>query len=121
MNRIDTIGGVLWIGNTNWLRHKAGDPLFPPVFLVVEDYAFVFLAVGLLQERYLIAQTELNVLCDMEVGLGICLKIEVVPYAALKSESDIVECLIRTGSVVLVEQRALSVAVQRMVIVIIVS
>ena len=46
----------------------------------MEDGAFAFFAVLLLQERDLVADAELYVFCDMQVSLGACLKIDVVPH-----------------------------------------
>ena len=95
--------------------------VFPPVPAVVEDGAFAFFAVLLLQERDLVADAELDVFCDMQVSLGACLEIDVVPHTALHSEADVMERFIAACSIVLVEERTLAIAIYRMVAIVIMT
>ena len=93
----------------------------PPAFAVVEDPALARLTLRLLKERYLVTDSELHIFCDMEMGLRTCLKIHIVPYAAFQTEADIMEGLIGTCSVILVKERAFAIAIERMVVIIIVT
>lgn len=87
----------------------------------MEDGAFAFLAVLLLQERNLVADAEFDELSDMQVGLCACLKVDIVPHTVLHTEADVVEGLIHAGSFILIEQRTLAITVYRMVAIIIVT
>lgn len=89
--------------------------------MVVEDGALACFAILFLEERNLVANAELDVFCDMQVSLGACLEVDVIPDTALQSESDVVERFIAACSIVLVEQRALAIAIDRMVTIIIVT
>jgi hypothetical protein len=73
--------------------------LLPPVLAVVEDIALAFRTVFLLQERNLIPEAELDELTDVKVGLGTCLKVEVIPHAILQTETDIVARLLSTCTI----------------------
>ena len=87
----------------------------------MEDGAFAFFAVLLLQERDLVADAELYVFCDMQVSLGACLEVDVIPHTAPHSEADIVERFIAACSIVLVEERTLAIAIYRMVAIVIMT
>ena len=66
---------------------------------MVVDIALTWLSVSLLKERNLISETELNELTDVEVGLGTCMKIKIIPYTLLETETDIMTGLFTAGTV----------------------
>ena len=82
--------------------------ILPPAFLIVEDNIIAVSAVGLLQERDLIACTELDIFADVHVSLRTRLEIYVIPDTASESETYIVACLLGSGSsFCFINQRAL--------------
>ena len=92
-----------------------------PVPAMMEYLSMTCLAVRLLEERDLVTYTELDILCDMQMTLHGHFYIHIVPHAAFCTQPDIMESLIGTGSVILVEERALSVTIDRMVIIVIMT
>ena len=87
----------------------------------MEDLAFGLRTVCLLEERDLIADTKLQIFCYMHMSLGCSLKINIIPYTALHAKTDIMKSLIIMSSVILVEKRAASIAIYRVIVVIIMS
>ncbi len=61
------------------IRQSCGLEVFPPVLAIVEDGAFAFFAILLLEKRDLVADSELYVFSDMTMGLGKRLNIEIIP------------------------------------------
>ena len=94
--------------------------LLPPILLVMEDTA-VAIAQPLLQERYLIAQTKLYVLGNVEVGLAGSMDIEVVPHTSLHTEADVVESLVSTCTIILVEQGTRTITIDGVVVIIVIA
>ena len=86
----------------------------------MED-ATVALALALLEEGDLVAQAKLYVLGNVEVSLAGSMQIEVVPYASLHTEADVVEGLVVTCAIILVEQGTLAVAIDGMVAIIVMA
>ena len=86
----------------------------------MEDTA-VAIAQPLLQERYLIAQTKLYVLGNVEVGLAGSMDIEVVPHASLHTEADVVESLIGASTIILVEQGTRTITIDGVVVIIVIA
>ena len=86
----------------------------------MEDSA-VILAQTFLKERNLIAQAKLYEFCNMEVGFTSCLQIEIVPNTSLHTETDIVEGLIRTSTIILVELGTFDITVDGMIIIIVMA
>ena len=87
----------------------------------MEDDALATLAQVLLEEGNLVAYTKLYVLGNVEVSLAGSMQIEVVPYAGLHTEADVVECLVSTCTIILVEQGTLAVAVDGVIIIIVMA
>ena len=107
-----------------WSIYRNGldsDGRLSPPFLVVMEDAAVALALILLEEGYLVAYTKLYILGNVEVGLAGSMQIEVVPYAGLHTEADVVECLVSTCTIILVEQGTLAVAVDGVIIIIVMA
>ena len=77
----------------------SGILLLPPVPTVMEDIALAFLAVAFLQERYLIAEAELDELADVEVCLRAGLKIKIVPDTVSETEADVMTCFLAAGTI----------------------
>ena len=86
----------------------------------MED-ATVALALALLEERYLVAQAKLYVLGNVEVSLAGSMQIEVVPYASLHTEADVVESLVSTRTIILVEQGTRTVTIDGVIIIIVMA
>ena len=86
----------------------------------MED-ATVALALALLEEGDLVAQAKLYVLGNVEVSLAGSMQIEVVPYASLHTEADVVESLVSTRSIILVEQGTRPVTIDGMIIIIVMA
>ena len=53
--------------------------LVPPVLVVVEDLTFAFRTTAFLVERNLVAEAELDELCNMEMALHGSLEIQIIP------------------------------------------
>ena len=86
----------------------------------MEDTA-VAIAQTLLQERYLIAQTKLYVLGNVEVGLAGSMDIEVIPHTSLHTEADVVESLVSTCTIILVEQGTRTITIDGVVVIIVIA
>ena len=86
----------------------------------MED-ATVALALALLEEGDLVAQAKLYVLGNVEVSLAGSMQIEVVPYASLHTEADVVESLVSTRSIILVEQGTRTVTIDGVIIIIVMA
>ena len=86
----------------------------------MEDTA-VAIAQPLLQERYLIAQTKLYVLGNVEVGLAGSMDIEVIPHTSLHTEADVVESLVSTCTIILVEQGTRTITIEGVVVIIVIA
>ena len=69
------------------------------------EYHLIVLALIPGDERYLVAHTKLDKLAYVQMRLGQCLQVDIVAYAILDTETNIVECLIDTHLLRLVEQR----------------
>ena len=87
----------------------------------MKDNAITSCPVFLLEERDLIADTKFQILSYMHMCLGCSLKINIIPYTALQAKTDIMKSLIIMISIILVEKRAASIAIYRMIVVIIMS
>ena len=88
---------------------------------MMEDDALATLAHALPEEGDLVAYTKLYVLSNVEVGFAGCMQIEVVPYASLHTEADVVESLISTRTIILVEQGTRTVTIDGVIIVIVMA
>ena len=86
----------------------------------MED-ATVALALALLEEGDLVAQAKLYVLGNVEVSLAGSMQIKVVPYASLHTEADVVESLVSTRSIILVEQGTRTVTIDGVIIIIVMA
>ena len=71
----------------------------------MEDGAFAFFTILLLEKRDLVADSELYVFSDMTMGLGKRLNIEIIPDTIFYTKTDIVTGLLTAGSFGLVEKR----------------
>ena len=87
---------AVWFAAVDYVLNSTRE-LLPPVLGVMEDTT-VTLAIALLEERYLIANTELYVLADVEVSLGRGLQVKIVPHTILHTEADVVEGLFTTST-----------------------
>ena len=87
----------------------------------MEDHTFAALAIALLEEGNLIAYTKLYILSNVEVGFAGCMQIEVVPYAGLHTEADVVESLVSTRTIILVEQGTRTVTIDGVIIIIVMA
>ena len=87
----------------------------------MEDDALSTLTLALLEEGNLVSYAKLYVFGNVEVSLAGSMQIEVVPYAGLHTEADVVECLVSTCTIILVEQGTLAVAVDGVIIIIVMA
>jgi hypothetical protein len=87
----------------------------------MEDNAIAACPVFLLEERDLIADAKLQIFSYMHMSLGCSLKINIIPYTALHAKTDIMKSLIIMSSVILIEKRAVSIAIYRVIVVITMS
>ena len=95
--------------------------LFPPILAMVKYDALTTLALALLEEGYLITYAKLYIFANVKMSLTGSLQVEVIPYTGLHTEADVVECLVSTCTIILVEQGTLAVAVDGVIIIIVMA
>ena len=110
---------AVWFAAVDYVLNSTRE-LLPPVFGVVEDTA-IALAIALLEEGYLVAQAKFYVLADVEVSLGRGLQVKIVPHTVLHTETDVVEGLIGTSIFIIIEQGTLTITIDGMISIIIVT